>query len=725
MYMKKIKNIKQNIKVVFYTKTKIIKETEFKPNSSIKEIFDYFRNNIRNDGYSLKSNYKMFNKKIEERDTISKLIEKDEKNDILLEGEVWIEVEKSLFLDDANDEIFKTILQPKLNPFEFIEYNPSKSKIKFIECAQDFILFHSLNKFTKESAFCNSNKSLFISGGEMAGKAINNFWIIDKSDYKIIKLVMPFEKKYHSMLYIPDNFIFVAGGNSLDSFLYDIERQIFITWAKMNKKHFQPALFLYGDYVYAFSALNSDEQNENEIFFERTNLTSKNPKWEKIFPKFENVDKNKLVNQFFAVSKSINGNILFIGGEKSSANYVYNPIKNIFSSSPGISAALPFWDKSFYKISKKYNVAIPLKFSLNYKLGLLNKETQSLHEINYDKKTGKVEFNLDIEKEKNNNTGNIYVQSLLKNLKNKRITSIQIGFNPRSIIKKNKNKNKIRNKFIYKQQINTDNNKNNNNDEINLGEEKIILDNWNNDIEKEKKDKLKSKNYSNNNLLEANSLEDERGINKNEDNINKYEEEDYNYNNGNENMTKEEHIFIGDLNAEDEDDNKVNNKALSNFKKPFLYISNSVLGDQIINRQLIKNDDENNMNENLQKDFEEEETLSFNYGSNENETDDLSRIKTTKNNKCLYIQLSSIEDQITNREVNINESNNMKSLNKKENSKPYIRKKIEQNNNTINSARKNANSLRYFSYENEILKGDELIHNRLNTEGNEILKEKF
>ena len=58
-------------------------------------------------------------------------------------------------------------------------------------------------------------------------------------------------------------------------------------------------------------------------------------------------------------------------------------------------------------------------------------------EIICDKKTGKVEFKLDIEKEKNNNSGNIYIQSLLKNIKNKRITNIQIGFNPRSIIKKN------------------------------------------------------------------------------------------------------------------------------------------------------------------------------------------------------------------------------------------------------------------------------------------------
>jgi len=70
-----------------------------------------------------------------------------------------------------------------------------------------------LNKFTKESAFCNLNNSLFISGGEMAGKAINNFWIINKNDYKIIIKIIPIDKKYHLMLYISDSFVIIAGGN--------------------------------------------------------------------------------------------------------------------------------------------------------------------------------------------------------------------------------------------------------------------------------------------------------------------------------------------------------------------------------------------------------------------------------------------------------------------------------------------------------------------------------
>ena len=751
MFIKKNKTDIKYIKVVFYTKTQIINEIKFKANSSIKEIFDYFRNNLRNEGYSLKSNYKIFSKKVNEYDTISNLIKMD-KNDILIEGEIWIEVEESLSLDDENDETFKKILQPKINPFELIEYNPLKSKIKFIECSKDFILFHSLNKFTKESAFCNSNNSLFISGGEMAGKAINNFWIINKNDYKIIKKIMPIEKKYHSMLYIPDSFIFIAGGNSLETLVYDIEKQVFIKWANMNKKHFQPALFNYENYVYAFSALNSDDINKN--FFERTNLTSDIRKWEKIFPNFDKkVDKNKLVNHFFALSKSVNGNILFIGGEKNNKNYLYNPITNTFSLAPGKNAVIPFWDKTFYKISKRYNVSIPLNFCMNYKLGFVNKETQSLYEINCDKKTGEIKFNLDIGKEKNNNSGNIYIQTLVKNIKNRQNTNIQIGLNPRNIIKKNQNNNDY--DYFYEQKINNDNFINNynniDNDEINLGEEKIIIDNFHSVIENNDhsvQSKSKNKNYTQkkSQLLIPDSAVDEQIINREidlngdeaQENINNFEKLNSNninknLNNNDEEISKEELIFVGDLNEEYEDDNKIHYyKKYSSSQKPFLYIANSILDDQIINRQLIKNDEEKNENleniinkknneeasESLNNNQNEEEILSLNYDNNEYEKNDFSREKKNKNknNKCLYIQFSSIDDQITDRKVNINENDKndikqKKNIMKKEDSKPYIRKKVERSKNAFNSAKKNVNTLN----ESEII-----INNHLNTEGNEL-----
>ena len=302
MYVKKYNQ--EKIKTIFYTNDQIIKEYWFNITSTIKEIFNYFEKHIKEEGYSLKKNYKIFGKKINELFTISELIKK-EKNDTIIDGEIWIEVEEDTYFDDEGDEMFYTILQPKTNPFELIEYSSIKSRIKIIECPQDIVFESNLNKFNKASAFCNSVNSLYISGGEISGKAINNFWIINKNNYKIKKRKLPVNKKYHSMLYISDNFIFIVGGDTLNTLIYDIANEEFINWANMNKNNFQPGLLISGDYVYSFTALNDINKNNN--YFEKTNLTSKNPKWEIVYPKYEN--NVKLNSYFFVISKFYDGNI--------------------------------------------------------------------------------------------------------------------------------------------------------------------------------------------------------------------------------------------------------------------------------------------------------------------------------------------------------------------------------------------------------------------------------
>jgi hypothetical protein len=137
--------------------------------------------------------------------------------------------------------------------------------------------------------------------------------------------------------------------------------------------------------------------------------------------------------------------------------------------------------------------------------------------------------------------------------------------------------------------------------------------------------------------------------------------------------------------------------------------------------EIKKNEEENNDEE--ENNVEEEEILSFNYGNNEYEKNDFSREKKNKNNKCLYIQFSSIDDQITDRKVNINENDikKIKNIIKREDSKPYVRKKVESKQNAISSARKNVNTYKILDNENDTLKESEIIiNNRLNTEGNEM-----
>ena len=724
MYIKK--NDQKKIKTIFYTKTQIIKEYWFTINSTIKDIFNYFKRQIKEEGYSLKSNYKIFGQKINELYTISELIKK-QNNDMVLDGEIWIEVEEEIFFDDENDETFETILQPKINPFELIEYNPIKSRINIIQCPQNIYNYCSLNKFTKESAFCNSSNSLYMSGGEISGKAIDNFWIINKNTYKITKKSMPIYKKYHSMLYIPDNFIFIAGGDTLNTIIYDIENQEFIKWANMNKKHFQPGLFIYGDYIFAFSALK--DKNESYNYFEKTNLTSKTPKWEKVYPQYD----NSLVifnNHFFGISKCSDGNILIVGGEKKTPNYLYNPIDNKIFLSTGKNTNIPFWDKSFYKISKIYNVSIPLDFSTNYQLTFIDKETESLIDIKCNKNSSVVNFNIEKDKE----PGNIYIQSTIKKPNNKQNIKIQIGINPKNQMKK------LKNEYIYES-----NNNNvfyddkNDNGEIKFDEERIIIDaSFNNSENKENSNpiKLNKNNQKTSYLYIPDTFIDEQIIareidleGKENDNENyKNNNEDENNNNNEEEILKEEYLIIGDLNETNGND-KIQKNNLKN--KQILYISNDVIDDQIINRELQLNNDENYINlenknnkmkedipeEKLEPDEEEAEkkekgdVIILKYESENITQDDYPKTKLYKINKFLHIPNSSIDDQIIDRKVNINNNDvnhesNVKSLIKRENSKPYIKKRVENRNSSI-SPNSGRNTLNNDDNNNEILKETE------------------
>ena len=369
--MSKNKNAK--IKIIFNTNEgTIIGEKLFDINTKLKDIFTFFEYNFSDKGYILKTNYKFLNKKINQNNTINDLLKTENYS---INSEIYIEIAQNL--NKENEEIYNTILFPKLNPFELIEYNTLENKIRYIKCPGQTVNFCSLYKFSKESAFCNSENDLFMSGGLYNGKTLNYFWIINKKNFQILKKTMPILKKYHSMLYIPDNFVLIAGGDTLSTYIYDIENKQFIRWASMNKKHFQPGLIISGDYAYAFSALY-DKKEENN-FFEKTDLTSKNPKWEKVFPIFDiSGIKNDLYSLHFGIAKKNDDEILFLGGEKNKNRYVYNTIVNKIYFTDKKNYEISFWDKTFYDVNNKYKVGIPLSFSKEHTLFFFNNQNENL-----------------------------------------------------------------------------------------------------------------------------------------------------------------------------------------------------------------------------------------------------------------------------------------------------------------------------------------------------------
>ena len=703
-YINKTPNSK--IKIIFNTNDgSIIGQNYFDINTKLKNVFNFFEINFSNKGYKLKTDYKLFSKKINPNNTIyDLLISKSNSKNILNNSEIYIEVSENINIE--NEEIYNTILFPKLNPFELIEYNSLNNKLKYIKCPGQTINFSSLYKFSKESAFCNSEKDLFLSGGLYNGKTLNFFWIINKQNYQILKKTMPIFKKYHSMLYIPDNFVLIAGGDTLSTYIYDIENKQFIRWASMNKKHFQPGLIIIGDYAYAFSSL-SDKKEENN-FFEKTDLTSKNPKWEKIYPLFDIYGiKNDFYSLHFGLVQKNEDEILIMGGEQNKNRYVYNTIVNKMYLSDKNNLGISFWDKTFYNINNKYKLGIPLSFSQEHTLLLLNKQNESLIKAicssntkNNDNNTFDVLIDNNNEKEKEEGIIMIKNNDELNNdINNDNIFEEEIIFTE-DFSKKNEdiklNKNKEHNKkeylflpnyIIMEQFINRElnlsnekeNNIYNNTKEKNIENDYIIYEVY--EQKKDDNEKISKRENRHNYLYIPTSLLDEQIINRQiiSSNNNKDTKD---IKNNNEEIICFESSQI--LNDEEENKNKYSSYKKPYIKKEIFYIPNSALEEQIIQREFLKFKRKKKNIELIQKNNEDididnsnninNDEILINYNNEEEKENEINK----KHSQCpirktniLYIPMSSFDEQIVNRVVNtINNGDN------EDYTKPLIKRKI-------------------------------------------------
>ena len=315
---------------------------------------------------------------------------------------------------------------------------------------------------------------------------------------------------------------------------------------------------------------------------------------------------------------------------------------------------------------------------------------------------------------------------------------------------------------------NSNNNKNNNNNiDINFNEERIIVDTcydcYDNTNNIDNSNHIKSnKNYTKKSYLYiTDSIIDEQIINREVDLAGKQNIGSDNNNNDkdiNEDIEKEEYIFIRDLNGVNPNENENNTPLIKNEQKQFLYIPKSVIYDQVINRELtfnknddnINNENENKTNSENKNNFidelipeikinnedeiiiegkidnnedivkeNSEDKIIINYGNENLDENNENIIKLNQDNKYLYIPNSLIDDHTINRKVEMNENiiENKKSLKKKENSRPYIKKKIieTKRNSTISS--NNSEIKNNLNLEHEILK--EMTYNNLNTDGNQ------
>ena len=204
--------------------------------------------------------------------------------------------------------------KPFSNPFEIFVFHKKNKILKVQKYSQETIQKNNLNYFNISSAYCSGGNSLFISGGETEKfESIQRFWKIDLENQEILTNSMLVGKKNHSIIYIPNNFVFIVGGNDLKTFYYDIKINEFISWIDLNKKRLEPALALVNNYLYCFENvhLNINSTRNDAFTIEKTDITSENPTWILIKPNINLLFGNQ---KFFGVINNNNSNIIFIGG---------------------------------------------------------------------------------------------------------------------------------------------------------------------------------------------------------------------------------------------------------------------------------------------------------------------------------------------------------------------------------------------------------------------------
>jgi hypothetical protein len=356
-------------------------QKEFNPEDKIEKVAEIFKkeNNMEfPEQYIM--NLKFQNRQINMNDPVKTLVSNNKQNlifDINLE-------QNGLNLKNNKMINFELLGKPISDPFQIHVYDKKEKKIRLIYLDKEEIKNSQIGNYNNESAYCNGNNHLYISGGENKNLILNDFWDIDLKNEKITKICDLIEpKKNHSMICIGGKYIFIVGGNTKKTFYYDIEKKEIYNYENLNINRTEPALIQIGNELYCFDNL---KKGNNEITFEKTNL-KENKKWELIQPEI----KENFSQKFFGTSILDNDNILFLGGymlkdsnNKNLMNFKYNIKENIISESDIPFKEMNLSEKNSYKIDEKKDIIIPEYKKEEPEIMIFDKTKKSIKKISFE-----------------------------------------------------------------------------------------------------------------------------------------------------------------------------------------------------------------------------------------------------------------------------------------------------------------------------------------------------
>ena len=361
------------ILVSFMANNNIIKQEYFPQKSTFKDVIEKFEETIKEKTIQKPLTYTLQNKKVFPNQKIIDVI-KPNPNKKLLEIELDINSTKIATPNTKNIPLkFDSILIPKENPFRLINYSPENSQISTKVYPKEKNVQYELFKFNeKNSASCNSPKSLYMSGGvdNKSDLPSRNFWKINNQTFFPEHSLLPIAKANHSMIFIPDDTIFFVGGNGKETFYFNEKEHCFSKWADLNKEVQKPFLF----YNEKDNKLYS--YNDNDKCLESTDLNSF-PIWKET--NLYGLKKGEKYNCCYLK----NNKILFFN--KNGESFVYdiekkNTVKNKNKFNENIEHDLldSNCDKNFYSNNNFNNVFVPSNFEENKNVIVIDNKNGNL-----------------------------------------------------------------------------------------------------------------------------------------------------------------------------------------------------------------------------------------------------------------------------------------------------------------------------------------------------------
>ena len=384
---------------------------EYDADEKIQKLVDDFKKENHSDiPENILLNWRKDNKTLNFNDPIKTLLPKRAPTITL---DVDFE-EKGIDLTNRKNIQSNLLGKPFNKPFEVQVYNAKEETIKNLKLNQNDILNSEIENFSPNSSYCNGNNHLYISGGENNRKVTLSYvWDVDLINKKINKIQKEIEpKKNHSMIFIPNNYVFIIGGNDKKTFYLDINNKEIYPYCDLNFERIEPALILMGDELYCFDNI---KKTNSELTFEKTNLR-KMPKWELIKPNFDStISDEKLRQKFFGITNLDDENIIFLGGNMDNStnnnkpinmNYKYNINTNLIEESKTPFKQINLSEKTFINYDNNRDYILPEFNRVTPEVIFFNKKKNQLDTIHFGQeeiKNPNINLNKKSDKLKNKN----------------------------------------------------------------------------------------------------------------------------------------------------------------------------------------------------------------------------------------------------------------------------------------------------------------------------------